>query len=71
MQNAENACECVREKMIRIPGKNDTRPESSCPAPPPDAVHSRATLASIADAARKATTHQSGKYRISKKKLNK
>ena len=49
MQNAENACECVREKMIRIPGKNDTRPESSCPAPPPDAVHSRATLASIAD----------------------
>ena len=24
MQNAENACECVREKMIRIPGKNDT-----------------------------------------------
>ena len=24
MQNAENACECVREKMIHIPGKNDT-----------------------------------------------
>ena len=24
MQNAENACECVREKMTHIPGKNDT-----------------------------------------------
>ena len=28
MQNAENACECVREKMIRIPGKNDTGPKT-------------------------------------------
>ena len=44
---------------------------TSCPAPPPDAVHSRATLASIADAARKATARQHGRYRISKKPLNK
>ena len=40
----------------------------SCSAPPPAAVHSRATLASIAAAARKATDRQRGKatYRITK-----